>query len=141
MTMKVSVDAIGCYLASLVGSYNYENAGPPTDMNEYLPEVPNMLAAFRHGEDDLHFVYAGLVKLARGNGLTESIVERLCSWSSMDVDADEIHPVLDFMLKLVEEELDPLTTENDVEFVYAWLSPLEWRAQHRVLNTGLRFVR
>ena len=107
MKIKVSIEAVGWYLGSLVSSYNETNGVPPDDPLEYLPEVPDMLAHLRRGGDDAAFLRLALLELVHGKGLTSQVAAYLCGCANMDVEAERLRPILEFMLWQIEENICP----------------------------------
>jgi len=138
MKIKVSIEAVGWYLGSLVSSYNETNGVPPADPREYLPEVPDMLAHLRRGGDDAAFLRLALRELVHGKELTSQIAAYLCGWSSMDVGPEKLRPILEFMLQQIDEHIRPPVVDGaEIEFLSMGMQPSEWRAGQRTQNAGV----
>lgn len=139
MKIKVSIEALGYSLGLLVGKYVDENGVPATDVVEYLPRAPVMLAWLKmHG--DASYIRAALVQLVRKGGLNDDLCERLCHKAIIDVDVDEMRPILKFMLEQIEKELNPPQRDDlDVEFVRTGIDDTVWPAQREALNPGLEW--
>ena len=140
MKIKVSIEAVGWYLGSLVSSYNETNGVPPVDPLDYLPEVPDMLAHLRNGGDDAAFLRAALDGLVHGRALTPQIAAHLCGWSGMDIGPEKLLPILEFMLAQIDEHIHPPIADcAELELVSMGLHPSEWRAAQRALNPGIHW--
>lgn len=139
MKIKVSIEALGYSLGLLVGKYVDENEVPATDVMEYLSQVPGMIARLKRC-GDASYIRAALVQLIRKGGLNDDLCERLCHKAIIDVDVDEMRPILKFMLEQIEKELNPPQRDDlDVEFVRTGIDDTVWPAQREALNPGLEW--
>jgi hypothetical protein len=139
MKIKVSIEAVGYYLWLLVDEFNEKNGVPTNNVVEYLSGVPEMLKRFKKYGDE-SYIRAALVQLVLKGGLNDDLCERLGHKAIMDLDVDQMRPILKFMLEQIEKELNPPQRDDlDVEFVRTGIDDTVWPAQREALNPGLEW--